>query len=134
MTSAPDYSCKIEAYSSVNPSEDPQKVKTAIENILIGCKIRTGKFSISGISDELSSLDKIHETIHSRQSQNALRRNLETNLDNNTTWFYLNKQAAFVDNVALCEEAEESPLGPIKIIITSRNIEQIIEWLSSKTG
>jgi len=31
----------------------------------------------------------------------------------------------------LCDEAEESPLGPIKIILTSKSIEQIIDWLVS---
>lgn len=127
----PEYSCKIEAYSSLNPSEDPKKINSAILNILPGCEIKTGKFSASGISHELLSLEKIYDTIHSRKSQNSLRRNLEKNLDNNTTWFYLNKQAAFADKVAICDEAEESPLGPIKIIMTSRNIAQIIEWITS---
>lgn len=127
----PEYSCKIEAYSSLNPSEDPKKINSAILNILPGCQIKTGKFSVSGISHELLSLEKIYDTIHSRKSQNSLRRNLEKNLDNNTTWFYLNKQAAYADKVAVCDEAEESPLGPIKIIMTSRNIAQIIEWITS---
>lgn len=127
----PEYSCKIEAYSSLNPSEDPKKINSAILNILPGCEIKTGKFSVSGISHELLSLEKIYDTIHSRKSQNSLRRNLEKNLDNNTTWFYLNKQAAYADKVAICDEAEESPLGPIKIIMTSRNIAQIIEWITS---
>jgi len=127
----PDYSCKIEAYCSLNPSEDPQKVATAIRNILPRCEIKIGNFSVSGLTNLLNSLEKINETIHSRRSQNSLKRNMENNLDNNTTWFYLNKQAAFADTVALCEEAEESPLGPIKLIITSRDIEQIISWITS---
>ncbi len=79
----------------------------------------------------LDSLEKIYQTVQSRNSQKSLRRNLEKHLDNNTTWFYLNKQAAFAGNVALCEEADESPLGPIKLIVTSRNVEQIIGWIAS---
>lgn len=122
--------CKIEAYVSVNPSEDPQKIEKAILNILYDCEIKKGKFSISGISQNLESLEKIYETIHSRKSQNSLRKNMEKNLDHNTTWFYLNKQAAFADNVAICEEADESPLGPIKIILTSQKIDQVISWLT----
>ena len=46
-----------------------------------------------------------------------------------TTWFYLNKQAAFVDVIAICEEAEESPMGPIKIIMHSEDISKVIDWL-----
>ena len=49
----------------------------------------------------------------------------------NSTWFYLNKQAAFVDVVALCNEADESALGPIKSVLNSNNIEEIIENLAS---
>ncbi len=126
----PQLPCKIEAYGSVNPSEDPKRVERAILNILFDCEIKKGKFSISGISQNLESLEKIYETIHSRKSQNSLKKNMEKNLDHNTTWFYLNKQAAFADNVALCEEADESPLGPIKIILTSQKIDQIISWLT----
>ena len=126
----PQLSCKIEAYGSVNPSEDPKRVEKAILNVLFNCEIKKGKFSISGISQNLESLERIYETIHSRKSQNSLKKNMEKNLDHNTTWFYLNKQAAFADNVALCEEADESPLGPIKIILTSQKIDEIISWLT----
>jgi predicted RNA binding protein with dsRBD fold (UPF0201 family) len=51
------------------------------------------------------------------------------NLEGDTTWFYLNKQAASVNVIALCEEAEESPLGPIKILLHSKNIDKVMEWL-----
>ena len=56
---------------------------------------------------------------------------MKTNMAENSTWFYLNKQAAFVDVVALCNEADESALGPIKIVLNSNNIEEIIENLAS---
>jgi hypothetical protein len=74
-------------------------------------------------------LEKIYDIIHSSQSQKIYQRQLEKNLENDSTWFYLNKQAAFVGSVALCEEAEESPLGPIKVILSSSNIDGIIDWL-----
>ena len=56
---------------------------------------------------------------------------MKSNMAENSTWFYLNKQAAFVDVVALCNEADESALGPIKIVLNSNNIEEIIENLAS---
>ena len=55
---------------------------------------------------------------------------MKKNLTNTSTWFYLNKQAAFANNVALCDEADESPLGPIKLILESNQIEQIMDWLT----
>jgi len=126
---SPNISCKIEILSSINSSEDPKKIETAILNIFSDAKIKTDNFSIISNSKDLHLLEKIYDVIHSNQSQKIYQRQLEKNLENDSTWFYLNKQAAFVGTVALCEEAEESPLGPIKVVITSSNIDRIIDWL-----
>ena len=126
---SPNISCKIEILSSINSSEDPKKIETAILNIFPNAKIKTDNFSIISNSKDLHLLEKIYDVIHSNQSQKIYQRQLEKNLENDSTWFYLNKQAAFVGTVALCEEAEESPLGPIKVVLTSSNIDRIIDWL-----
>ncbi len=125
----PNISCKIEILSSINSSEDPKKIETAILNIFPDAKIKTDNFSIISNSKDLHLLEKIYDIIHSNQSQKIYQRQLEKNLENDSTWFYLNKQAAFVGTIALCEEAEESPLGPIKVVLTSSNIDRIIDWL-----
>ena len=125
----PSLSCKIELFCSLNPSEDPSKIEFAIENILSNSKIKTEKFSIKASSNELNSLEKIHEAIVSMKSQRIFQRTLEKNLDIDSTWFYLNKQAAFAEKIAICEKSDESPLGPIKIVLTSKNIDRIIDWL-----
>ena len=129
---SPNISCKIEILSSINPSEDPKKIETAILNIFPNAKIKIDGFSIMSNSKDLYLLEKIYDVIHSNQSQKIYQRQLEKNLDHDSTWFYLNKQAAFVGTIALCEEAEESPLGPIKVILTSSNIDRIIDWLILK--
>ena len=126
---SPNISCKIEIFSSINPSEDPKKIETAILNIFPNAKIKTDDFSIVSNSKDLYLLEKIYHVIHFNQSQKIYQRQLEKNLENDSTWFYLNKQAAFVGTITLCEEAEESPLGPIKVILTSSNIDRIIDWL-----
>ena len=126
---SPNISCKIEILSSLNPSEDPKKIETAILNVFPNAKIKIDNFSITSNSKDLHLLEKIYDVIHSNQSQKIYQRQLEKNLENDSTWFYLNKQAAFVGTITLCEEAEESPLGPIKVILTSSNIDKIIDWL-----
>jgi predicted RNA binding protein with dsRBD fold (UPF0201 family) len=126
----PNINCKIEMVCPVNLSEDPDKVIQAISNIFPHSTIKNENFSIKAQSNELRSLEKIYESIISTQSQKSYTRNLENNLDGNSTWFFLNKQAAFVDQVAICDEAEESPLGPIKVILNSSNIDGIIDWIS----
>ena len=127
----PNINCKIEMVCPVNLSEDPDKVIQAISNIFPHSNIKNENFSIKAQSNELRSLEKIYESIISTQSQKSYTRNLENNLDGNSTWFFLNKQAAFVDQIAICDEAEESPLGPIKVVLNSSNIDGIIDWISS---
>ncbi|MBA4454254.1 MAG: RNA-binding domain-containing protein [Nitrosopumilaceae archaeon] len=125
----PSLKCKIEVFCSINPSEDPKKIESSILNILPECKIDNEKFSIYGYSENLNVLEKIREAIHSMQNQRIYKRTLEKNLEKNSTWFYLNKQAAFAEKIAICEESDESPLGPLKVILTSFDIDRIIEWL-----
>ena len=125
----PSLKCKIEIFCSINPSEDLNKVKSAILNIFPNYEIKIEKFSIKGNSNDLHSLEKIYDAINSMQSEKIYQRRLEKNLENNSTWFYLNKQAAFAEKIAICEESDESPLGPIKVILTSTQIDRIIDWL-----
>ncbi len=126
---APTIACKINVYCEINPSEDPKKVEQAITNILGDTDVKINSGSVSATFSNLESLKKIYDSIHSHQSKNAYRRQLNQNLNHDSSWFYLNKQAAFANTVALCSESEESPLGPIKIILNSKNIEQVIDWL-----
>ncbi len=128
----PSISCKIEMLCPVNPSEDPKKIQKAISNIFPYSTLKTENSSISSQSKDLKSLEKIYETIQSKQSQKTYRRNLEKNLEGDTSWFYLNKQAAFVEKIAICEKSDESPLGPIKVILTSSYIDRIIDWIISR--
>ena len=68
--------------------------------------------------------------VRKRKVNRVYRRQMRHNMDGDTTWFYLNKQAAFVDAIALCDEAEDSPLGPIKVIIHSKQLESLVDWLA----
>ena len=128
----PDFNCKIDAFCAINPSEDPSKVKEAISNVLPNIEIQLGKDSIKATSQNLETLTNIFDTINSRRIHRVYRRCLNKNRSEDSTWFYLNKQAALANTIVLCDEAEESPLGPIKIILTSKGIEQIIDWLVLK--
>jgi uncharacterized protein len=127
----PQIDCKIETVCQINPSEDPEKIKQVFANILDDFELKMDRFSAKAVSKRLESLSKIHESIHKHQSRKVYWRFLNDNVDGNTTWFYLNKQAAFVSSIALCEHDDESPLGPIKITLRSADIERVIDWLTS---
>jgi len=126
-----DVDCKVSAYCTINVSEDVNKVRTSLSNVLIDMDEKLTGDSLVANSNNYESLTKIYETIRSRKTKSAYRRHLMRNMTEDSTWFYLNKQAAFADVTVLCDEADESPLGPIKVVLHSTNIEDVIEWLVS---
>ena len=126
-----DVNCKVSAFCTINASEDMEKVRTAVSNILTDMDEKITGDSLVANSNNYESLTKIYETMRSRRSKSAYRRHLMRNMAKDSTWFYLNKQAAFANVIALCDEADESPLGPIKVVLHSKNIEDVIDWLVS---
>ena len=124
-----DTDCKISAYCAINPSEDIDKIRTAVSNVLIDMNERIAGNSLIANSNNYESLSKIYEIVRAKNITKAYRRNLRQNMADDSTWFYLNKQAAFANVVALCDEDNQSPLGPIKIVLQSKNIRDVIDWL-----
>ncbi len=123
-----DIDCKISAYCAINPSEDIDKIRTAVSNVLIDMDEKIVGNSLIANSNNYESLSKIYEIIRAKNIKKVYRRNLRQNIVDDSTWFYLNKQAAFANVIALCDEDNQSPLGPIKIVIQSKNIRDVIDW------
>jgi len=124
-----DIDCKISAYCAINPSEDIDKIRTAVSNVLIDMDEKIVGNSLIANSNNYESLSKIYEIVRAKNIKKVYRRNLRQNIVDDSTWFYLNKQAAFANVIALCDEDNQSPLGPIKIVIQSKNIRDVIDWL-----
>jgi len=121
----------IQIFCQINPSEDPEKVKHAVNNIFPEIDLETSDTQIIGKTNNFSILSQISKSIHEKNIKNTYQRILKNNNDGDSTWFYLNKQAAFVNTVALCSEANESSLGPIKVVLRSNDIEQVIESITN---
>ena len=126
-----DVDCKISVYCTINESEDVNKVRTAVSNILTDMDEKITDNSLVANSSNYESLTKIYETMRTRKTKTAYRRHLMRNMTEDSTWFYLNKQAAFANVIALCDEEDQSPLGPIEVVLHSKNIEDVIDWLVS---
>lgn len=127
----PQVDCRVEAACAIYPSEDPEKIQSALSNVLDDCDLKMEQYSARATADKIESLSKLQDSIQRHHSKRAYWRFLNNNLEGNSTWFYLNKQAAFANSLALCEHDDESPLGPIKVTIRSKNIERVIEWLTA---
>jgi predicted RNA binding protein with dsRBD fold (UPF0201 family) len=120
---------KIEAL--VNPSESRDKVIAAITNVIDKCSPEISYNSrVVARSNRADSLNIIYQQIRSRSAAGVLRRMLTYNRITNTTWFLLNKQAAAAGIVAVIEEENESPLGPLRITVVCDEMDLLIDWLA----
>jgi predicted RNA binding protein with dsRBD fold (UPF0201 family) len=124
---------KVEA--SVYPSECPEKVMSAITNVIDKCspELRYGR-RVIGRASGSESLSTIYEQVRSKASMGVLRRMLLDNKIADTTYFLLNKQAASAGVVVVIEDAKESPLGPISVTIDCEELNELICWLAPKDG
>ena len=58
----PNIDCTIMLHASVNISEDPEKVKQAVSNVLPFDEINVKESFVRATSDDIASLEKIYET------------------------------------------------------------------------
>ncbi|MBA3977511.1 MAG: hypothetical protein H0X50_04855 [Nitrosopumilus sp.] len=119
----------VQAY--VNPSEEIEKVNFAIKNVFPDSTLILKDNKLYTSTEKLEVLKKVKDQIRSKSTLSVLKKILFSNQTMNTTWFLLNKQAAFSKVVALIEDEDESPLGPIKITIRNQNTEEIINWFEN---
>ena len=126
-----DENVKLKVETVLNPSEDPEKVKKCLQYVANGCQPVLKDWRLEATCTGSLSLHHIRVGVRSKSSSAVLRKLLEWNRRGDLTWFFLNKQAAYSRVISLAEHYEESPLGPIKVTITSNNLDRIIQWLLS---
>jgi len=124
--------------TEVNPTEDEDKVQTAVNNVLGNASITVKASQIgSTLTAEAKGLDslvKLRNMLRNDRIRDASRRILFKSIRGNKISFFLNKQVAFAGHISFSEETAESPLGPIRFIIETDDPEQLVEWMAEKTG
>jgi hypothetical protein len=121
---------EVEAEAYLNPSEDEAKVSRALNNILPGAQVEKRDERLVARAEGYQALEPLYRQVRERQVITALRRMLRAHSEGGETWVYLNRQAAFVGRLAVCEEPEESPLGPIVLRVRAEDLEGFIDWLA----
>ena len=128
----------VHVEAEINPTENEEKVKTALTNFLGNASITiepSGKTSVlTAEAKGQDSLLKLRNVLRTDRIRDAARKAFFRSLRGNTISFCLNKQVAFAGHISFSEETAESPLGPIRVTITSDNPRQLIEWLAEKTA
>jgi len=124
---------KVMVSTPLKRSEDPGRVRSAIENVLgagVSLKERDGQIQFVGFDEEF--LYPLYEAIRKRRTLAVARRLLLNQAEEGKTHILLNKQAAFVGILVLCEDEAESPMGPIEMTIETKNLESFIDWLAGE--
>lgn len=123
--------------TEVNPTEDEEKVRQAINNVVdnatITVKPAARGSTLTAEAKGQESLVKLRNILHNDRVRDAARRLLFKSIRGETLSFYLNKQVAYAGHVSFCEETAESPLGPLRFRIETDDAQQLVEWLAEKT-
>ena len=128
----------IRMETEINPTEDEEKVKTAVANLFGNIPTQTkpsykGSILIAEAKGQ-EALVKLRNLLRMDRVRDAARKVLFEGLRGKTISFCLNKQVAFAGHVSFSEEVAESPLGPIKVIIECENPRQLVDWLALRTA
>ncbi len=109
------------------PSEDPKKVRDAVNRIFPGAELTEGDGEIYGPV----SLDNFSKMIRRQQILDTTRSVLFKGMRDNRTLMRLNKQVATVGKVSFAEP--RSILGAIEVVIEDDNLEAFIDRLAPET-
>jgi len=127
----------IQVEADINPTENEEKVKRAVENMFsnLEWEVKSQKRGslLVGRGSGMDALTKLYNLLRRERIRDAARGALYEGLSENSIIFYLNKQVAYVGHVSFSKPVGESPLGPIKVEIQCSNPRELIEWLAPRT-
>ena len=118
----------IEITCPVYPSEDPEKVKTAILKIFPNATLEVSDMGIKGTTD---NLDRFSKQIRKQKILDTTRSVMLHGKRGDRTRIFLNKQVAFVGKVSFCEE--KTILGTMKVVIIDEDIDGLIDKVAPVT-
>ena len=120
----------------VNPTEDLEKVKQAVENIFgaIKFEVKSRKWGQLLVAETqgIEALTKLSNLINRERIRAAARKVFRRGMDEKSVTFYLNKQVAYAGHISFSQQTAESPLGPIKVQIRCDNPRKLIGWLAPR--
>jgi predicted RNA binding protein with dsRBD fold (UPF0201 family) len=125
----------VHVEAEINPTESPEKVRTAVENIFGNIQTKIQPINrgclLTAESREPEALTKLYNLLRRECIRSAARKVFFEGIDGKTVNFCLNKQVAYAGHVSFSKERAESPLGPIRVKIETENPRRLIDWLTS---
>lgn len=128
---------EIKVEVEVNPTEDENKVRVAVQRIFGDIDLQSvekGEYRrLVGKAEGIESLARFYELLRRERILDAARTVLLRGLLGNKITFYLNKQVAYVGHISFSQPYGESPLGPISVEIQCDDPQSLIDWLTPRT-
>lgn len=129
----------IRIETEVRPTEDLNKVIRALKNLFNFKNIKVEELGnerklIVIEENNIETLTKFRDILRKQRILDTARNILLKSYKGNVVEVKLNKQAAYQGVVSFVDSDNESPLGPINVVISSDKIELIIDWLTPKTS
>jgi predicted RNA binding protein with dsRBD fold (UPF0201 family) len=133
MSNSDNFQVKVEV--EIYPTEDLEKVRRALINLFpdLNFKVKQSdgfKKVLAGNSPEKNALINLKQLIMRERIRDAARSTIFSNMLDDMAIFYLNKQVAYADHISFCMSNGESPLGPIKVTLKGKQLQQLIDWLA----
>ena len=123
---------EVEAY--VYPTEDIEKVKRAMLNLIPDLEFeafdRGDYLLLRGRTADKKALHRLYELFRGQAILDTARAFLEEGYFGEEIIIRVHKQAAYAGKVNF---NEESPLGPITIIIKTKDPKRLMRWLAPRT-
>ncbi len=127
---------EIEARVEIKPTEDENKVKAALDNILdyetLKLVEEEGVEFYVAKAYSLNALNKLANLIKKQRIELSARSVLEKSIEDGNLVFKLNKQAAYMNRVSFVTVEGEAPLGYIEMRIKSENLDDVIDYIAPK--
>jgi uncharacterized protein len=112
----------------LRPTEDPEKVRTAILNLFPESEIAILQGEVVA---KTASLERFMTLIRNQKILDSVRKALLSGVSTGSASVSLNKQAAFVRRVSLSEG--RAALGNMEVTIESEDIERLIDEVAPRT-
>jgi predicted RNA binding protein with dsRBD fold (UPF0201 family)/dephospho-CoA kinase len=123
---------EAEVEVKVNPTEDIEKVKKAVENLFPGIELKYNK-ERSTLRGKTDNLEKFRELLRMQRILDTARTELRKGWKGNESTVFINKQAATVSRINFAEE--NTVLSPIVVTFRAYGVsfEKFIDWLTPET-
>ena len=118
----------IEISCPIFPSEDPEKVRTAVLKVFPDAELEETENGLTGRS---ANLDRFSKQIRKQKILDTTRSVMIHGKRGDRTRFFLNKQVAFVGKISFCEE--KTILGTIKVVVIDEDIDELIDKVAPIT-